>query len=265
MRTSSPLCASDLEQSLLKRPAGGMPATAVVSGGHEASKAQNGHRVDHPSSRPAPMDVDAPSSGQNGWAGKGGAGGHAQQSACAPKEQGAHDQQSALLEQEAHDPAAGPPTTSVAFWRPGKEATAVGAAGAMPSAAVVASQANSVPLAANGSSQQQQQQQQQQQDDGSTTAVVELEAILNRVAQLDAEGWFQARSPVSTLFNAMQYHVCAHRTLLLLLPHPVCTLQAPVREQDAPRYYQIIKQPMCFQVRIPSTGQSPRAAKARHV
>eukprot|EP00887_Chlorella_sp_A99_P002059 scaffold18.g2059.t1 len=57
-------------------------------------------------------------------------------------------------------------------------------------------------------------QQAQQAEDDSVAAEAELEAILTRIAQLDAEGWFQA----------------------------------PVSEADAPRYYTIIKQPMCFQV-----------------
>lgn len=50
--------------------------------------------------------------------------------------------------------------------------------------------------------------------DESQLAMAELEAILTRISQLDAEGWFQA----------------------------------PVSEADAPRYYSIIKQPMCFAV-----------------
>ena len=53
-------------------------------------------------------------------------------------------------------------------------------------------------------------------------AVAELEAILGRISQLDAEGWFQA----------------------------------PVREADAPNYYSTIKHPMCFQVRESTAAAS---------
>ncbi len=45
-------------------------------------------------------------------------------------------------------------------------------------------------------------------------AIVTLEGILERLSQLDAEGWFQQ----------------------------------PVKESDAPNYFSIVKHPMCFQV-----------------